>query len=526
MIVGIDFGTCYSSIAIMKGFNPIVTYVKETTQVGIPSRFMFSKESNRELYGIETKIGEAYKNPKDVIKNMKTLVREDPDNLYKKIPGHDYILSDVIEKFLTYLVSIAKKGAASSGEFDNSNIDDITVTVPAGLAKGEVLASEYNKLIRDAMMRITGLSESHVRVLQEPVAASISYLYGENLRSHYDSKQTILVCDLGGGTFDVTVMEYDPNSMSYSVIDTDGDIHLGGNDWDSLLGSAILEKLDIEDFDDESERIKFQEAVTKLKVELTDLDESMIFFKNNGSNVHAEFTRDEFEEISRDLRDRLLSVVERVINRFEPGLDAIDKIVLVGGGSNMPQVRDAIVDLFDNFNEDDVIQHDPSNAIAKGAAIYAMLKSNPGGVSSANIVESVAHTYGFESRYSKTKEYRLYNLIFKGESFSDRDRITRESNSHFVAISDDQRVVCYTVYESDIVPDFESGEYNWADLNDDAVMNGMELEVTIPPEYYGRATSYSMRVEMALDTNGILEMTVRDKAGNKVGFVTNYKKMD
>ena len=182
MIIGIDFGTCFSCIAIMKGFNPITTYIKETSDQGIPSQFMYSKETGKELYGIETLTGEAFKNNKDLIKNMKTLVREDQENLKKKIPGHEFILSEVIEKFLTYLITLAKNGAARSGEFDNSNIDDITVTVPAGIAQGDSLATDYNNLVRESVKKITGLSEDHIRVLQEPVAASISYLYGENLR--------------------------------------------------------------------------------------------------------------------------------------------------------------------------------------------------------------------------------------------------------------------------------------------------------------------------------------------------------
>ena len=524
MIVGIDFGTCFSCIAIMKGFNPITTYIKDTTQEGIPSRFMYSKESGKELYGIDTMTGEAFKDYRNLIKNMKTLVREDPENLKKKIPGHEYILSEVIEKFLTYLITLAKNGAARSGEFDNSNIDDITVTVPAGIAQGDSLATDYNNLIRESVKKVTGLSDEHVRVLQEPVAASVSYLYGENLRTHYDSKQTILVCDLGGGTFDVTITEFDPHSMKYSIIDTDGDLHLGGNDWDAKLAESVLKKIGIEEVNDD-EKIDFEEQVTKLKIELSKTDESMIFFKHDDTMVFTEYTRSEFEEASKELLERLLSVVKKILNRYKPGINGIDKVVLVGGGSNMPQVREGIMSLLPEYDPDNIIQHDPSTAIAKGAAIYAMLKSNTGGVGdTGEVIDVVSHTYGFECRDSATNKFRIRNVILKGTSFEGKDRIVEIADSTFHAISDDQNIVAYTVYESDYVPTGDSDRgREWSDFSEDAVTNGMVVDINVPAEYYGRARSYNMTVEMALDTNGILEMTIRDKAGNNVGYVTNYK---
>ena len=202
------------------------------------------------------------------------------------------------------------------------------MTVPAGIAQGDSLATDYNNLVRESVKKITGLSEDHIRVLQEPVAASISYLYGENLRTHYDSKQTILICDLGGGTFDVTITEFDPRSMKYSIIDTDGDLHLGGNDWDAKLAESVLNKLNIERINDE-EKNDFDEKITKLKIELSKNDESMIFFKHDNTRVFTEYTRDEFEEATEDLLDRLLSVVSKILDRYKPGIEGIDKVVLV-----------------------------------------------------------------------------------------------------------------------------------------------------------------------------------------------------
>ena len=312
--------------------------------------------------------------------------------------------------------------------------------------------------------------------------------------------------------------------MKYSIIDTDGDLHLGGNDWDAKLAESVLNKLNIERINDE-EKNDFDEKITKLKIELSKNDESMIFFKHDNTRVFTEYTRDEFEEATEDLLDRLLSVVSKILDRYKPGIEGIDKVVLVGGGSNMPQVREGIMSLLSEYDPDNIIQHDPSTAIAKGAAIYAMLKSNAGGVGdSGEVVDVVSHTYGFDCHDSATDKYRIRNVILKGTSFEGKDRIIEIPDSSFVALRDDQNVISYRVYESDYIPAGDSRrEREWSDFSEDAVTNGMELEINVPAEYYGRATAYSMTVEMALDTNGILEMTIRDKAGNNVGYVTNYK---
>ena len=103
MIIGIDFGTCFSSAAIMNGFIPVTSYIKDTTGVGIPSLFMYSQEQGKELFGEDCVTGEAFRHEADIVRNMKRTVREDPENISMKISsgGKDYILSDVIKMYLS-----------------------------------------------------------------------------------------------------------------------------------------------------------------------------------------------------------------------------------------------------------------------------------------------------------------------------------------------------------------------------------------------------------------------------------------
>lgn len=152
MIVGIDFGTCFSSAAIMNGLIPVTNYASDTAE-GIPSLFMYSKDLNKELYGNECTGKEGIENEEDVVRYMKRQVRENPDSLSNSLisGGREYLLKDIIEKYLTYLVSKIRQGARDSGEFKSDEIDTVTITAPVGIAQGQMMASDYNKLLQDMM---------------------------------------------------------------------------------------------------------------------------------------------------------------------------------------------------------------------------------------------------------------------------------------------------------------------------------------------------------------------------------------
>ena len=216
MIIGIDFGTYFSSAAIMSGLIPVTNYMKrDTTGMGIPSLFMYNADKDMEMYGEDCATGEAYRHASDIVRYMKRTVREDPANMGRTITsgGKQYTIQQVIEKYLTFLVSEIKMAAVRSGEFENTDIEAVTITAPVGISSGQMMATDYNRFLRETMMRITGLGEDKVRILQEPVAAAISYLYSEDIRKRYEDKTSVVVFYMFVVTLDVTVMEQNPRTM-------------------------------------------------------------------------------------------------------------------------------------------------------------------------------------------------------------------------------------------------------------------------------------------------------------------------
>lgn len=517
MIVGIDFGTCFSSAAIMNGLIPVTNYASDTAE-GIPSLFMYSKELGKELYGSECEGKEGLRNEGDVVRYMKRQVRENPDSLSNTIMsgGKEYLLKDIIEKYLTYLVSEVRRGARDSGEFKSDEIDAVTVTAPVGIAQGQMMASDYNKLLQDMMCRITDLDASRVFIVQEPVAAAISYLYSADIRKHYDASQSILVFDLGGGTLDVTILEHDPQKMTYEIKAKEGDLMLGGNDWDDRLADLVMKKVGIEGFSSELDESRFRRDITRMKQDLSLSEKAGIMFEDSGEDYVAKITREEFEDCTKELLDRAIAVVKKAMESYG---GMLDRIVLVGGSSNMPQILGRIRSEFSDGDDDFVQVYEPSKAIAKGAAVFAKLNSSSDGPSmGTTIIDIATHTYGFDSRKDGQIDM-IYNMIFKGTPFKDSDRISVRSETSFIPQRNDQTRVSFRIYESEASKGVgEDG--NWMPYGNGEMYNGLEVSVQVPPEYLGKAKGFNMWPELSLDSNGILEITVRDRSGNRLAYGT------
>lgn len=524
MLIGIDFGTCYTTAAIMNGLIPVTTFMRDTTGMGIPTLFRYSVEEDRELYGEECLTGDSYRHSADIVRNMKRTVREDPSNLGKTVfsGGREYTVGQVIEKYLTYIISEVRAAAIRSGEYRNTEIEGVTITAPVGIADGQMLASDYNRLIRDTVVRITNLSQENVRVLQEPVAAAISYLYSEDIRTRYEGVQRIMVFDLGGGTLDVSLVEHDPATREYRILSKAGDLELGGNDWDSELASAVLGKLGIDTWNgSEEEHARFMTSITKLKTDLTLSDESMIFFTMGGEDKYTRFSRSEFDGCTRHLLDRALSVMDSALEGAGNGDVLPHRIVLVGGSCNMPQIAEGIRE-HTGYSEDEVCVYEPSKAIAKGAAVFSKFNyAIDGSARGVKVLDSASQTYGFRSRFNG-EEHRIYNMIYKGTPFGDDDRISVRSESDFIPMRDDQTCVNFDIYESEAIRG-DGEDADWFDMGCGEVANGLRVTVQVPPEFIGRARGFRMWVTLTLDSNGILEITVTDRAGNRIGFASNIQ---
>ena len=134
------------------------------------------------------------------------------------------------------------------------------------------------------------------------------------------------------------------------------------------------------------------------------------------------------------------------------------------------------------------------------------------------VLDRAARTYGFESNY-EGRYPRIYNMIFKGTPFDENGTIRVRSDSSFVPHYDTQTQVCFTIFESEAkLGDGEDG--NWADFGNGECPNGLEVSVQIPPEYLGKASSFCMWPELIYSENEILEITIRDRAGNKLAYAS------
>ena len=187
----------------------------------------------------------------------------------------------------------------------------------------------------------------------------------------------------------------------------------------------------------------------------------------------------------------------------------------------MSQIRKRMLSEFASLGAANIITHDPSKAIAKGAAIYSKMEaSRPvGGTNSQKIVvkDIATHTYGVNCRRSSDNKAMIYNLLFKGTPFGSDGKIVVKSDTSFNAVDDSQTVVEWVVYESDGKKGIGE-DANWMEYGSNENKNGMRVTVHIPPEFLGKARSYFHWVTFSLDVNGILEIIITDKNGNRIGY--------
>lgn len=510
MILGIDFGTCYSSVAVMVGREPVTSYLETISELGMPSCFLY--HDGQKYFGEDCDSSNLFDYRGDKIEKMKREIRASPGNMDLLYQSGDrkFILKNVVEDYLRYLITKVKMKVDNDNSFpEDRGIEAVTITAPVAIAKNSETASVYREFLQDAVHDLTGINRSYIHVFDEPSAAAVSYLY--NGRQSINEKQTVLVFDLGGGTLDIALVEHDPISQDYTVVDLDGDLNLGGGDWDKVLSGIVRGKLGIEEFDDEFEEYDFGRKVVELKIKLSgktkDGSASYPWRDREGRIKRVEVTRREFDDATEGLLDQAMDKLKKVINNYSRGIAGIDKILLVGGSSNMPQVRERIVsDLKDSMDERNIISWDPSKAIAKGAAIHAYMAygTDYGVMERINLI--VPHTYGikiFESEVSDKLVVR--NCIFKNTQFEGESCEVTLPNT--ITARKNKRRIRIEVYESDL-DGCESNKR--VEFTDDMVFNGFRMFVPVPDDYSAKTSPFRIKVTMSLSRDGILRVDARD----------------
>jgi len=511
MILGIDFGTCFSAVAYMEGTTPVASRIGMGREEGIPSQFMYSAKEKKKLYGWDCNNMDAIEHPEWVIKHFKKEIMNDPGKLYteRESGGEKFTLAEIVEGFLEYLIDKAKAAVAGITNI-SSDPEYITITSPVGSSVCSV--AFYNGFLRDTICKLTGLDKDHVFIVQEPVAAAFAFLDPTT-----QGEKSALIFDLGGGTLDVTVVR-ERQDGRYDVVYSGGDSDLGGLKWDEKLAGVGLDYIYREWGKEEADRILsdrankayFDAFITGVKIQLSTFKKVTEYCEPIMDRIELDFeittTREQFEKASRDLLERAMAVLGKVVDGVG-GLSGIDDIVLVGGSSNMPQVIEAIRSRYPDFDSDHIRVSDPSKAIARGAAVYSKYRSEN------KSVERARRTYAFKATKDGKGEILLYCVIYKYTEIGESGYIEHKVKLPFRPPTDESPSVTFTVYETE----FDDDGDPWKPIVGKEC--SLQVDVPVPDEYLGKATQFFMKPILRLDRDGVLEIIILDAQGNQL--VTN-----
>ena len=346
-VIGIDLGTTNSVVSVMEGGEPTVITNPEGSRI-TPSVVGFTKDGQR-LVGQLAK-RQAVSNPDRTISSIKRHMGESD---YKvEIDGKGYTPQEISAMILQKLKADAE---AYLGE----TVTQAVITVPAYFNDSQRQAT------KDAG-KIAGLEV--LRIINEPTAAALAYGLDK------DDDETVLVFDLGGGTFDVSILEL--SGGTFEVLATNGDTHLGGDDFDQKLMDWMVEEFKKENSIDLSQdkmaAQRLKEAAEKAKIELSSMTQTNInlpFITADASGPkHLDLTlsRAQFDQMSRDLVERTMEPTKKAMADADLTGSDIDKIILVGGSSRIPAVQEAIRTI---LNKEPSKGVNPDECVSVGAAI-------------------------------------------------------------------------------------------------------------------------------------------------------------
>jgi len=345
-VYGIDLGTTYSCISHVDEHGKPAVINNSDNELTTPSVVYFESDDNI-VVGKEAKeVAEIY--PNQVASTIKR-VMGDPE--WKFTFNEKEYSSQEISSFI--LEKVVKDAIENIGE----DIKNVVITVPAYFGVNQKEATKQAG-------ELAGLNV--IAVIPEPTAAAISY----GIESHDD--EVVMVYDLGGGTFDISVIEVKDKGIN--VISTDGDHQLGGRNWDERLASYFTQEFEeqtgVSSDDLQNDMETWQELLNKAenaKKSLTSKENTKIRIAHEGDKATIELSRDKFNELTNDLIERTISLTDAVLEQVKlKGYNTIDKILLVGGSTYMLQVRNSLEAKY-SF---DIEVHDPNLSVAKGAAIY------------------------------------------------------------------------------------------------------------------------------------------------------------
>ena len=348
-IIGIDLGTTNSCVAVMEGGEPVVIANSEGART-TPSVVSFQANGER-LVGQVAK-RQAITNPDKTIISIK---REMGTNHKTNIDGKDYSPQEISAMIL-------QKIKADAEAYLGETVSQAVITVPAYFNDAERQAT------KDAG-KIAGLEV--LRIINEPTAASLAYGLDKT-----DKSEKILVYDLGGGTFDVSILEL--GDGVFEVLSTNGDTKLGGDDFDNKVMDYIAETFKAENgIDLRNDKMALQrlkEAAEKAKIELSSSTQTNInlpFITADATgpkHIDMNLTRAKFNELTHDLVQRSIEPMKKALSDAGLSMNQVDKVILVGGSTRIPAVQEAVKSF---TGKDPSKGVNPDECVAIGAAIQA-----------------------------------------------------------------------------------------------------------------------------------------------------------
>lgn len=386
-VFGIDLGTTYSAVARIDEFGMPVIIPNHEDETTTPSAVYFETEDN-------VAVGKTAKNSALVdAENVVTLIKRQMGEDFKlDFYGQEYTPESISALILKQLMQDA---VASTGIDTNR----VVITVPAYFGVRE----------KDSTRKageIAGLEV--VDIIAEPVAAALSYGIKQS-----DGEKTIFVYDLGGGTFDTTILTINPEVLEVVVID--GNRELGGADWDARLINHLVTEfrtqagVSEDELDDENFQQEIALKAEELKRNLSKLESKQVPIRFGSSTAKITVTREHFESMTADLLNETLDIVQRTLKAAkekDPGIN-IDEVLLVGGSSFMPAVARALKDKFGW----DAKLSDPNQAVAKGAAIYG---SNPVSMGCGDTAHQTRSLLGDTGQQAAGPAREILTVIPKG----------------------------------------------------------------------------------------------------------------
>ena len=492
-IIGIDLGTTNSCVAVLDGGEPkvienaegdrttpsIIAYTKEgETLVGQPAKRQAVTNPDNTLFAIKRLIGRQFKDDvvqKDIKMVPYKIVEADNGDAWVSVNGDKMSPPQISAQVL-------KKMKKTAEDYLGEEVKEAVVTAPAYFNDSQRQAT------KDAG-RIAGLEVK--RIINEPTAAALAY--GMDKKA---GDATIAVYDLGGGTFDISIIEIaeTDGEHTFEVLSTNGDTFLGGEDFDLRLIDYLADEFKKESgmdlHNDPLALQRLKEAAEKAKIELSSSQQTEVNLPyitadaSGPKHLVQKLTRAKFESLVEDLVERTLGPVKTALQ--DAGLDtkSINDVILVGGQTRMPLVQKKVAEYFGKEARKDV---NPDEAVAMGAAIQAAVLS--GDVNDVLLLDVTPLTLGIETLGGVASP-----LIEKNTT------IPTKKSQVFSTADDNQTAVTIHVVQGERKQASENKSLGRFDLSD------------IPPAPRGMP---QIEVSFDLDANGILNVSAKDKATGK-----------